>query len=74
MKAINLSLYQKFILWLFGRVRLGDHTEKGWKGPLDEYAFVCPTHGLVKNWLKGYYKRLECPLCFQDEVKERETR
>jgi len=60
---IELTLFQKIILKLNGRVFIGNRVKPGWSGSLPFYAFKCDEHGLVEDYPHGYEKRLECPKC-----------
>ena len=62
-KVVELTLVQKMILKLRGRVFIGNRVKPGWRGSLPFYAFMCDEHRLVKNYPHGYEGRLECPKC-----------
>lgn len=60
---VKLTLFQKIILKLNGRVFVGNRVKPGWRGSLPFYAFECDEHGLVEDYTHGYEERLECPKC-----------
>ena len=60
---LKLSLLQRALLRMCGRVHTGDRQSPGWRGPLPFYAFNCPTHGTVEDYPHGHSQRLECPKC-----------
>lgn len=60
---IDLTLFQRFKLWLNGTVYLYHVKEVGWSGSLPFYAFRCPVHGIVSDYPHGYKKILRCPYC-----------
>ena len=69
----RLKLIDRLKILLSGHLYVGDEIKEGWKEPLPFYVFICPKHGLVKNYAKGYDKRLECPLCAEEEKEREET-
>lgn len=62
-KAIRLSIWQKLILLVKGRVFVGYERRSGWSESLPIYAFRCPRHGIQTDNRHGFYERLDCPLC-----------
>jgi len=60
---VKLTLFQKIILKLNGRVFIENRVKPGWSDSLPFYAFKCDEHGLVEDYPHGYEKRLECPKC-----------
>jgi hypothetical protein len=64
----RLSLFQRFLLYIYGCVYVGDETRPGWKRALPFFVFKCPKHGLVKNYLAGYDLWMLCPLCLEEET------
>lgn len=62
----RLNFFQYLQLHLLGVTSTKLRSRPGWKGQLMFYAFKCPEHGIVENYLHGYSERLLCPLC---EVK-----
>jgi len=60
---VELTLVQKIILKLSGRVFTEYRLKPGWKAPIAFYAFKCPVHGIVEDFPQGYNNRLECPKC-----------
>jgi len=65
----RLKLLDKIKIRLNGYVYKGDYKKEGWKEPLPFYLFECPVHGLVEGYPKGHSKRLECPICREEEEK-----
>jgi hypothetical protein len=59
----DLTLYQKIILAVNGRVYLYDDTLPGWSRPAPFYGFKCPVHGYVVNSPQGWDEDLFCPDC-----------
>ncbi len=62
----KVTLIDRLKIRLTGSAYLGNHKIYGCKESLPFYAFLCKEHGIVKNYVKGYAKRLECPLCVQN--------
>ena len=60
---IDLTLFQRFKLWLNGTVYLHHVKHVGWSAPLPFYAFKCPVHGIVSDYPHGWKKKLSCPYC-----------
>lgn len=60
---IQLTIQQRLILLVRGRVLLFYDRRPGWIGSLPIYAFKCPQHGLQSDYPHGNYERLDCPLC-----------
>jgi hypothetical protein len=58
---MKLTLRQRIVLRLTGRVYLEHRTRPGWSGALPFYAFRCPRHGIVVDYPHGYSDRLDCP-------------
>ena len=63
---MKLSLIQKIILKLNGRVCVDHRQLPGWSVPLPFYAFHCPEHGLVVNRSHGFYDYINCPKCLEE--------
>ena len=81
---MNLNLWQRIQLLVFGHVKVGMRMRPRWKNPIPLYAFECEKHGLVENIPKGWwgidsphipvgYKGvtacLRCPLCEEEKWK-----
>ena len=66
MNETKLSLRQKIILAINGRVYIEHRTRPGWRGSLPFYAFICPKHGLVEDYPHGFKQLLICPLCLEE--------
>jgi len=64
---IKLSLYQKVIMRINGRVFIGCKTRGGWRAPISHYASKCPVHGVFIDYPHGYRNRLDCPGCSKSE-------
>ncbi len=64
--SVDLSLFERIAMRLFGSVYIGHRKRPGWRGQLPMYAFRCPRHGVVVNYPQGYDERLECPLCLRE--------
>ena len=62
----RIKLIEKLKIQLQGRIYVGEEIKEGWKKPASMYIFKCPKHGYVKSNVKGYNKRLECPLCLEE--------
>lgn len=54
---------------IFGHVKTAMRIHEGWSGPMQFYAFHCPTHGIVESRTHGYDEYLYCPLCNYNEAK-----
>jgi hypothetical protein len=65
----EVTIIDRLKIRLTGSAYIGNHKKYGWKESLPFYAFLCREHGIVKNYSKGYTKRLECPLCIQNMRK-----
>ena len=64
----DLTLYQKIILAVNGRVHLYADTLPGWSGPTHFYGFKCPIHGFVVNHPHGWDGDLLCPDCEKEAL------
>ena len=60
---IELSLIQKTILRINGRVSIGPKMKAGWRAPIIHYVARCPEHGVFIDYPHGYHGRLDCPEC-----------
>ena len=69
----RLGLLEKLKIQLQGHVFIGNEQSEGWKSPIPVYMFECQKHGYVKNYAKGYRKRLECPQCLEERKRKIET-
>jgi len=67
-EAPPLSRFQRLVLRVFGRVRIGWLRGPGWSAWLPAVAFVCERHGVVVDYEHGFTSRLECPLCILEEL------
>ena len=63
MPGTSLGLGQRVKLRLDGRVFLRREGPPRFKGPTVIWGFLCPEHGLVEDYLHGYYERMECHRC-----------
>ena len=57
---------QRLELFLTGKTFVGYRKlSPTWKEAQPFYAFRCPTHGIVEDYLHGFegYEYLNCPLC-----------
>ena len=59
----HINLLERLKIQLQGHISVGRGQKDGWEKPVEFYMFKCPTHGYVKNYVKGHDKRLECPEC-----------
>ena len=66
----RLKLLERIKLQLIGYSYHGEEKKEGWKEALPFYIFKCPIHGYVKNYVKGYNERLECPICLEEKKQE----
>lgn len=62
-----LSLVQRLVLRIRGRVKIGWVRGPGWSAWLPAYAHVCGRHGVVIDYEHGYGGRLVCPLCLEED-------
>ena len=69
----RLKLLEKLEMLLMGHRYIGDEKKEGWKEPAAFYAFKCPKHGMVKNYVQGK-GRLECPECLKENQLESEPK
>lgn len=58
---IKLTLGQRIVLAIRGRVYLNNRIEPGWTRAIPFYAFRCRVHGLVESRPFGYGEVLKCP-------------
>ena len=65
----KIEILKRLKISLSGHLYLGDQMKEGWKKSLPFYLFKCPIHGLVKSYPKGHSKRLDCPLCQEELLK-----
>ena len=65
----RIKLLERIRIQLQGHVYIGEEKKEGWKESVPFYMFKCPKHGYVKNYVKGFEERLECPECMK-EMKE----
>ncbi len=66
---VELSLTQRIRLRLFGYVSVGTRMQKGFRKPIEYFAFRCSIHGIVVNYRYGYAERLSCPECHEERYK-----
>ena len=67
-EAPPLTWFQRFVLRVCGRVRIGWLKGPGWRAWLPAIAFVCERHGVVVDYEHGYESVLVCPLCQSEEA------
>lgn len=67
---LKLTIYQRIVLVIVGRVFLFNRVEPGWSEHGAFYAFRCRVHGLVVNRPHGYNDDLWCPKCLNWAVSE----
>ena len=41
----------------------------GWNKEMAIYEITCPKHGKQENYLQGFDKVLECPICQKERMK-----
>jgi len=58
-----LRIDQRVRLRLEGRVFLRWEGPPRFREPTAIWGFLCLEHGLVEDYLHGYYERLDCPRC-----------
>ena len=66
---VELSVFQRLRLRLFGSVPVGYQRKPGWKAPIMHYAFRCPVHGVVVDYPHGFRERFSCPKCLEEKYK-----
>ena len=66
---IELSMFQRLRLRLFGSVPVGYRVKSGWRGPIMHYAFRCPIHGVVVDYPRGFSHELRCMRCLEEKWK-----
>ena len=64
----RIDLLKKIKLKLMGHVYVGEEKKEGWSNSLPLYLFECPKHGIVKDYAKGFHKRIECPKCLEEKL------
>ena len=69
----RIKLLERLKLHLKGHVYVGDRVKEEWKEPIPHYAFKCPKHGIVVDYLHGYRQRLDCPICKEEAEKDEFT-
>ena len=70
-EKLSLTLFQRLILWVNGRVVVGEFQHPGWKGPIKHYAFRCKKnrrHGIQVTWPNGWQRNLQCPECIEEDL------
>ena len=67
----RIKLLEKLKIKLNGHLYIGDEEREGWKHSAPFYMFKCPKHGYVKNHIKGFDKRLECPDCLKELLESK---
>jgi len=50
-------------------VPIGKRSLPGWDGSLMFYAFRCPEHGIVIDYIHGYDDTPSCPKCAEEKSK-----
>ena len=50
-------------------VPIGKRRLPGWNGSLMFYAFMCPEHGVVIDYIHGYNDAPSCPKCAEEKIK-----
>lgn len=66
-EAPPLSLAQRLVLRIRGRVKIGWVRGPGWSAWLPAYAHICRRHGVVVDYEHGYEGLLVCPLCLEED-------
>ena len=62
-RSYKLTLMQKFMLKLFGKVFVRKYKDASWSDSLPFYLFRCPEHGLQLSYPMGWNKKLICLKC-----------
>jgi len=65
----RIKLLERLKIQLQGHIYIGNEKREGWKDSAPFYMFKCPKHGYVKNYVKGFDNRLECPKCIEEMKK-----
>lgn len=61
----NLSLKQRLVLKVFGKVYLRHEKRQGWKHALPIYLTKCPIHGYFEDYPHGWEGYFQCPQCWK---------
>ncbi len=69
---VELSLFQKILLKVYGDVSVGSRMKEGWKNPIEHYAFNCVTHGLQVDYAHGHRQVLRCSVCEKIRIEKEE--
>ena len=59
---MDLNLFEKARIRLFGNIKKGSIMKEGWKNPMDAYVIKCSKHGYVRNTVRGG-RTIVCPEC-----------
>ncbi len=65
----ELNLWQRLLVELGFYVQVGERRFPGWSGSLMFYAFKCPKHGLVVDYIHGYDDVPCCPKCVDEKIR-----
>lgn len=60
-----MNPFQRLELFLTGKAYVGHRRKPGWAGALPFFAFKCPIHGIVEDYIHGFEgdEYLSCPRC-----------
>jgi len=67
--VVELTLFERLRLRIFGSVPVGRRIKPSWSGPIMHYAFKCPKHGIVMNYPHGEDGRFDCLHCLEEKWK-----
>lgn len=65
MKVFNLSLWQRLVLRVNGKVFVRYEKRLGWSGQLPVYAVRCKKHGVFFDYPHGHRRYFVCPTCLR---------
>ena len=66
----NMSLIQRVMLRLRGKIMLGYAQRWGWKDKMPFYLFRCKIHGYQIGYPAGHNEGIDCPVC-DEELRAR---
>jgi len=67
--VFQLSIFQRLLLKLRGKVFLTMFKDDSWELPQPLYVVNCKKHGWFVDYPRGYKRYFLCPACLEEETR-----
>jgi len=69
-KLQGISQFQRILIQIFGKVRVGSIEANGWEDKLPLFLFNCSEHGLQYGYPSNFNRILICPECIKKALQD----